>query len=85
MNPHYLSLQVGDGGQVEDALDELWRSGLAQPQKHGVAVLQQEHARVRQTLLGAAHRSGRSLCVDVHVVLKNHNIRCIGLKQSNIR
>lgn len=51
MNSDHVSLQVGEGGQVKDALDEVWRTRLAQPQKHGVAVLQQEHARVSQTLL----------------------------------
>lgn len=47
----HVSLQVGEGGQVEDALDELWRARLTQPQEHGVAVFQQEHAGVGQTLL----------------------------------
>lgn len=47
----HVSLQVGEGGQVKDVLDEVWWARLAQPQEHGVAVLQQEHARVCQTLL----------------------------------
>lgn len=37
----HVSLQVGEGGQVKDALDEVGWAGLAQPQKHGVSVLQQ--------------------------------------------
>ena len=70
MNSDHVSLQVGEGGQVKDALDEVWRARLAQPQEHGVAVLQQEHARVCQTLLRAAHWSRQSLAADVHVVLR---------------
>lgn len=71
MNADHVSLQVGEGGQVEQALDEVWWACLAQPQEHGLAVLQQEDARVCETLLRAAHRSGRLLAVDVYVVLKN--------------
>lgn len=47
-------LQVGEGGQVEQVLDEVRWAGLAQPQEHGVSVLQQEHSGVSQPLLGAA-------------------------------
>lgn len=71
MNADHVSLQVGEGGQVEQALDEVWWACLAQPQEHGLAILQQEDARVCETLLRAAHRSGRLLAVDVYVVLKN--------------
>ena len=66
----HVSLQVGERGQVKDALDEVWRAPLAQPEEHGVAVLHQEHAGVRQTLLRTAHWSRQSLAVNVHVVLK---------------
>lgn len=51
MNSDHVSLQVCEGGQVEDALDEVRWDCLAQPQEHGVAVLQQEHAGVGETLL----------------------------------
>lgn len=66
----HVSLQVGQGGQVKHVLDEVRWARLAQPQIHGVSVLQQEHAGVGQTLLGAAQRSGQSLAADVHVVLR---------------
>lgn len=64
------SLQVSEGRQVKEALDEVWWAGLAQPQEHGVTVLQQEHASVYQTLLCAAHGSRHSLAANIHVVLK---------------
>lgn len=67
----HVSLQVSKGGQVKDVLDEVRRAGLAQPQKHGVSVLQQEHAGVCQALLGTAQRSRHSLAAGVHVVLEN--------------
>lgn len=66
----HVPLQVGQGGQVKHVLDEVRWARLAQPQIHGVSVLQQEHAAVGQTLLGAAQRSRQSLAADVHVVLK---------------
>lgn len=66
----HVSLQVGEGRQVKDALDEVGRARLAEPQKHGVAVLQQEHAGVCQTLLRTTQRSRQGLAVDIHVVLK---------------
>lgn len=61
---------MGEGGHVEQVLDEVGGAGLAQPQEQGVSVLQQEDARVGQTLLGAAQRGGRSFCAGVRVVLK---------------
>lgn len=67
----HVSLQVGEGGQVKEVLEEVRRAGLTQPQKHGVSVLQQEHAGVCQALLGTAQRSGQSLAADVQVVLEN--------------
>lgn len=50
----HVSLQVGEGGHIEEVLDEFGGGGLAQPQEHGVSVLQQEHPRVGQPLLRAA-------------------------------
>ena len=47
----HVTLQVAQRGQVEEVLDEVWWAGLAQPQEHGASVLQQEHARVSETLL----------------------------------
>lgn len=47
----HVSLHVGERGQVKQVLDEVRRARLSQPQKHGVAVLQQEYSRVDQTLL----------------------------------
>lgn len=71
MNSDHVSLQMGEGGQVEEVLDEVWGARLAQPQEHGLAVLQQEHAGVCETLLGAAQRGGRLLAAQVYVVLKS--------------
>lgn len=68
----HVSLQVGEGGQVKEVLEEVRRAGLTQPQKHGVSVLQQEHAGVRQALLRTAQRSGQSLAADVQVVLETN-------------
>lgn len=62
------SLQVCEGGQVEEALDQVRRAGLAQPQEHGVAVLQQEHAAVAQPLLRAAQWGGRAF--TIHIMLE---------------
>lgn len=47
----HVCLQVGEGRQAEEVLDEVGWRPLAQPQEHGVSVLQQERARVAQTLL----------------------------------
>ena len=69
MNSDHVSLQVGEGRQVEDALDEVGGARLAQPQKQGVSVLQQEHAGVGKRLLRAAHRGGKGIASQVHVVL----------------
>lgn len=65
-----MSLQVCERGKVEYALDEVRWARLAQPQEHGVAVLQQEHAGVCKAFLRAAQRGRQSVAADVHVVLK---------------
>ena len=68
MKTDHVLLHVGEGGQVEDVLDEVWWAALAQPEEHGVAVLQQEHAGVSQPLLRAAQRSRHCLTVHLHSV-----------------
>lgn len=61
---------MGEGGHVEDALDQLWGAGLAQPQEEGAPILQQEHAGICQALFRAAHRSWHHITGNVHVVLE---------------
>lgn len=67
----HVCLQVGEGRQVEEVLDEVGWRRLAQPQEQGVSVLQQERSRVAQTLLRAAQRSRQSLTTRIHVVLES--------------
>lgn len=61
---------MSEGGNVEEVLDQVWRAGLSEPQKHDVPVLQQEHAGICEPLLGAANRSRHPLTADVYIVLR---------------
>ena len=65
-----VGLQVSEGGQVEEPLDELGGAGRAQPQEEGMAILQEESPALGQTLLRAAQRRRHTLALQLHVVLR---------------
>lgn len=60
---------MGEGGHIEEALDQVGRTCLAQPQEDEVPVLQQKHAGVCESFLGAAYRSRQRLAANIYVVL----------------
>lgn len=65
---------MGEGGHVEDALDQLWGAGLAQPQEEGAPILQQEHASICQALLRTAHWSWHHITGNIHIVLEEESM-----------
>lgn len=55
---------------IKEILDQVGWAGLSQPEEHKEAVLQQEDARLTESLFRTAHRFWDRLTAHVHIVLK---------------